>query len=130
MNYHSGMSSPRNERIVPIVVSTPGSPAPRPGAGRVGDVALSVALLIAGYVAYFVGAIFALLTVGITDARGGASAVLVVGIALAVTGLAATIATVVLQRMRRRTRWIAAGNLLLTIVGWIVAFVLYVVSLG
>jgi len=124
------MSTPRNERVVPIVVDTPGSPVSRPNAARVGDVALSVALLIAGYVAYFVGALFALLTVGITDARGGASAVLVVGIVLAVTGLTATIATIVLQRMRRRTRWIAAGNLLLTIVGWIVAFVIYVVTLA
>lgn len=133
MNYHSGMSSTGNERVVPIVVSSPGSPLSpeaRRRVRRVGDVALSVGLLIAGYVAFFVGALFALLTVGITDARGGASAVLIVGIVLVVLGLAATITTVVLQRLGRRTWWLGAGNLVLTVVGWIVAFVIYVATLG
>lgn len=122
------MSSPRQEPVIPIVVTPPSTRAPRPG--RAGDVALSVALLIASYGAFLIGALFALLTVGITDARGGASGVLTIGVVLAVLGLVATVLTVVLQRMRRRTWWLGASALLLTVIGWIVAFAVYVASLG
>jgi hypothetical protein len=84
----------------------------------------------ASYAAFLIGALFALLTVGITDARGGASAVLAIGVVLAVVGLVATVLAVVLQRMRRRTWWLGAAALLLTVVGWIVAFAVYVATLA
>lgn len=119
----------------PDVVGGTEPPAP-PKPGRARDVVLSAVLLIGTYVAFLVGSVFALLGIAFTDAvfaddadvRAGVAAVVGVGVVLIVIGLAATAATVLLQRMGRRTWWIPALSLGLTIAGWLTAAVLYTLT--
>ena len=104
---------------------------------KVWDIALSIALLVLSYVAFLVGALFAVFSVAFIDycpepchADAAASAQVVTGIALAIVALLGTIATIILIVARRRAWWVGATTLLLVLIGWIVGFIAYAAALN
>ena len=103
---------------------------------KVWDIALSIVLLVCSYVAFLVGALFAVFSVAFIDycpepcsATAAAGSQATVGVVLAIVALVATILTIVLLVARRRAWWVAAAALLIIIVGWIVGFAFYAAAL-
>ncbi len=103
---------------------------------KVWDIALSIVLLVFSYVAFLVGALFAVFSVAFIDycpapcsATAAAGSQATVGVVLAIVALLATILTIVLLVLRRRAWWVAAGSLLIILIGWIVGFALYAAAL-
>jgi hypothetical protein len=103
---------------------------------KVWDIALSIVLLVCNYVAFLVGALFAVFSVAFIDycpepcsATDAAGSQATVGVVLASVALLATILTIVLLVVRRRAWWVPAASLLIIIVGWIVGFAFYAAAL-
>ena len=103
---------------------------------KVWDIALSIVLLVFSYVAFLIGALFAVFSVAFIDycpepcsATAAAGSQATVGVVLAIVALVATIVTILLLVLRRRGWWVAAASLLIIVVGWIVGFALYAAAL-
>lgn len=103
---------------------------------KVWDVALSIVLVVFANVAFLIGAIFAILSVGFSqdcssgcDTNSAISLLFVVGAILAFVGLLGSVLTIVFLVRRRRAWWMAATTLVLIAVGWIVGFLLFAAAL-
>ena len=102
------------------------------------DVALSVVLLVVAYFAYWIGTVFAFVSLSIlapcpdgvcgTAQAGGVQ--FVAALVIFLLGVAGTAATIVLFLFRRRSWWAAATTLVLTVAGWFTAFGLYSAALA
>lgn len=108
-------------------------PAPGGRQRAVWDIVLSIVFLVGTVVAYVIGAATTLFAMAFTDycppgcdVDLGVNSVFGVGIGIAVLDLAAVVLTIVLLATRRRGWWLGLAAGVLTVVGWIVAFVLYV----
>lgn len=93
------------------------------------DVALSIALLVVSNVSFLLGAIFAIVGVGFSQAcSSGCNTTSVTGILfatgaiLAFVGLVGSILTIVALVRRRRAWWIALTTAIVIAVGWIAGF--------
>jgi uncharacterized BrkB/YihY/UPF0761 family membrane protein len=103
---------------------------------KVWDVVLSIILLVFTLGAFVIGAFLTVFALAFTDncppetcdSDLAVNSVFTVGIVIALCDLVATIVVIVLLVLRRRAWWLAALALLLTIVGWIVGFALYVAA--
>lgn len=113
---------------------------PGAGAGRrraPWDVALSVVLLVVTYLAYWIGTVFAFVSLSIlapcpdgvcgTAQAGGVQ--FVAALVIFLVGVVGTAVTILLFVLRRRAWWAAAATLALTVAGWFTAFGLYSAAL-
>lgn len=110
----------------------------RPVRRRAGwDLALSAVLLVASSVAYWIGFVFAVLglslltpcSAGVCGSAQAGGVQFVAALALFVLGVVGTVLVVALQVVRRRSWWVGATALVLTIGGWFTAFGLSRVAL-
>lgn len=106
-------------------------------ARTVWDVVLSIVFVVFANTAFLIGAIFAILSVGLSrdcssgcDTASASSILFAVGAILALIGLVGSILTIVFLVRRRRGWWIAATTLGLIAVGWIVGFLLFAAALS
>ncbi|MBW4033183.1 MAG: hypothetical protein HIU88_11060 [Acidobacteria bacterium] len=93
------------------------------------DVALSIALLVVSNGSFLIGAIFAMVGVGFSQAcsagcnTGSVAGILfATGAILAFVGLLGSILTIVALVRRRRAWWIALTTVIVIAVGWIAGF--------
>ena len=113
--------------------------APAPGGRQraTWDVVLSVLFLVGTVVAYVIGAASTVFAMAFTDycppgcdIDAGVNSVFTVGFVLAVLDLAAIVVTIILLVTRRRAWWLGLVAGVLTVIGWIVAFALYIAAIS
>ena len=119
-------------------MSTPTAAVPVPPARRAKgwDIALSIVLLVLAGSAFGVGAFVAVFSLAFLDycppetcsSDGAAAAQIGGGFVIALLALVGTVATIILLALRRRGWWVALLTLVVTILGWVGAFVLYAVA--
>lgn len=115
--------------VKPVVLqSGEGGPKRPTRERRFWDVALSIILMFFSLVAFFTGAVIALLGVAFFGSCTGGNCT---GVAVATTGLVLLIVlilgivgTIVALRLRFRAWWIAALMLTLILIGWFLSYVL------
>jgi hypothetical protein len=98
----------------------------------VGNIALSVVLLIAALGAYLIGAVFDLITLairsGYRDQLFNPAALIGGGAALALLAVLGAAVTIFLIVQRRRAWPAALVTLLTVLIGWVVLFVMFALS--